>query len=419
MLAVAKTEENVPGAIWIGIYNENFDPLIADRRIAGDGRSVVATLWNGSEFAVFYRTLNQGMNLQRVSTSGEPLGTPVPVTPSRPVFFADEIDVTWSPALNAYVVARAVSQGLGEGVWITVIERDGTERLDRLASAIAAAQSQLDLAVSDSGVIGAFFITSNGGLAFARLAPGESFVAVRTVASGGTDVQAASQNGLFVVTRAVFENGQTVIRWFVLDSSQQIVRPDAVLLTPQGDDAYPAALVAADGELALAYLNVARRAQPEPIYRLRRFRIDGTLLSDTEFAPASSATARAISPHTFVWTGRSYISAPVRSASDRLNSFLVRFCPLRASIMTPARTAVRIGDPITFSATASGGLPAYEYSWIFPGEIGAKTGQALDRTFARPGTYTVTLLVTDATGTQVQQTITIVAGRPKQRAVRH
>lgn len=419
VFAVAKTQENVSGALWVSVYGESFDALVADRQVAANARSTIALLWNGSEFGLFYRTLEQGLRFQRLTMMGAPIGAAVAVTPERTVYVADEIDIVWSPALNAYVVARAIASGRDEGLWITVLDSDGTRRRDQKLPVALTQQSELDIAVSETGVIGAAFINFNGTLAFAVISPDGS-ASVRSVAGlGGTKMQVASQNGLFVVTRAVFANDETAIRWLVFDSSPQVVRADALLIEPPGDDVSPLALVATEDELALAYVEVARRDQPfDTTYRLRRFTIDGTFISDTAFAASNASQARATSAYPFVWTGRAYVSAPVRLTADRANSFLVRYCPLDAQILTP-RDAVRVGTPVTFSATATGGVPAYEFSWIFPAEIGPKKGQTLNRVFTRPGTYQVTLVVTDFSGDTVTKTVTVVVGTPKMRGARH
>lgn len=419
VFAIAKTQENVSGALWVSIYGESFDALVADRQVASDARSAIALLWNGSELGLFYRTLNQGMRFQRLTMMGEPIGAPTAVTPERTVYVADEIDVVWSPVLNAYVVARAIATGRDEGLWVTLIDPNGTHRRDQKLPVFLTQQSELDIAVSETGVIGAAYININGTLAFAVVRPDGSASARSVTGLGGTKMQVASQNGLFVITRAVFGNNETAIHWLIVDSSPQVVRADALMIEPPGDDVSPLALVATADELALAYVEVGRRDQPfDTTYRLRRFTIDGTFISDTAFAASNAAQARATSAYPFVWTGSAYVSAPVRLTSDRANSFLLRYCPLDAVILTP-RDAVRVGTPVTFSATASGGVPDYQYSWIFPAEIGPKKGQTLDRTFTRTGTYEVTLVVTDFSGATVTRTVTVVVGTPKMRGARH
>src|SRR2546422_153998 len=66
--------------------------------------------------------------------------------------------------------------------------------------------------------------------------------------------------------------------------------------------------------------------------------------------------------------------------------------------------------PVTFTANASGGTSPYNYSWDF-GDRATATGASATHSYVLPGTYTVTLTVTDANGQTVttSQTITVLA----------
>src|SRR5690349_16910345 len=109
VLAAAKMEENAH-AIWVGIYSDNLDTLVADRRVAtdaSDSTSIIALLWNGSEFGLFYRT-DTTIKLQRLSMLGESIGAPVDVNPNRRPRLGDDVEVAWSGALEGWVVARRI-----------------------------------------------------------------------------------------------------------------------------------------------------------------------------------------------------------------------------------------------------------------------------------------------------------------------
>jgi hypothetical protein len=420
-LAVAKTQEGASGPAWLAVYDENMNPLTADRQVASDAQSLVNLLWNGTEFGLFYRTVNQRLNLLRLDAGGNPIGPAVAITAGKLVYPGDDIDVVWSSALNAYAVGRIISQGTFKGFWLTLVERNGAERSDRPATVTTPTKPYLDMAVTASGVIGAFFNNALGSLVFAR-ATGEGSITVRTMTEAGEYNEATAKDGLFFVMRSAPPGGDTTrIRWFVVDTSQQIVRPDAVFLEPSGDIAWPLSLIAYDEGLALAYLDAPQRTRTnDGSYRLRRFTSNGTVISDTLFAAADFALGRAQSSYPIVWTGESFYSAAVQTATDRLNSYLLRYCPLQTQIHLSTPTSiVRVGTPVTFSASTSGGVPDYQYGWIFPGEFLPKPGSSIVWEFDRPGTYDVTLRVTDFNGTVVFETITVTVIRPKTRAVRH
>src|SRR5437773_678998 len=65
--------------------------------------------------------------------------------------------------------------------------------------------------------------------------------------------------------------------------------------------------------------------------------------------------------------------------------------------------------PVTFDASASGGTQPYSYSWDF-GDGSTGSGQSVSHSYLLPGSYTVTLTVTDANGQSVttSQTITVL-----------
>jgi hypothetical protein len=419
VLGVAKTQEGVATAVWFAVYDEALQMLVPDRLVANDSRDIISLEWTGTEFGLFYRTNNQRLHLQRISMMGEPIGTPIAITPSRTGYAGDEIDVEWSPVLDAYVVARSISQGQ-KGLWATFVSRDGTHRTDRKLPVFAAAQANLSLSVTDAGMVGIFFVNSSGGISFARMTETALPVSITVTPAAGNSIETAAQGNRFIVTHSVANGGKTEIHWLVVDTSHQIVRPDGLLLEGLGDDVWPLALIANDEELALAYIDAEDRDEPfDKMYRLRRFTMDGTTLTDTNFAAADVGVAtRSESVYDFAWTGRSYLQAAFRSSPDRLNSHLLRYCPLRVNVDTDVAYG-RPEQPIVFTAVPDGGVPGYSYVWTFDDTVRVFVTQSVARTYEAIGSHTATLTVTDSTGATRTTAHTINVVNVKRRSARH
>lgn len=419
VFAVAKEQENAPSAVWIGIYDQNFNTLAGDRLIATDARDIIALAWTGAEFGLFYRTDDSRLLLQRLSMMGVPIGEPVRITPSRTVYAGDEIRAVWSNALDAYVVGRAVSQGSNQGVWVTILNDDGSQRSDRVVNAFATSQSQLDLAVTDGGVIGAVYVGVNNNVVLAIFnetgVPRANIVAPNP----GDHLIIGTRGEQFMIARQLPNGPITDVRWLIVDTSHQPVLLDTLLVSGTGDDAWPLAFEVTDDEIAVTYVNSPRRGDPTSNqYRLRRLTRNGGFIGDTPFAGGDVTSSRAVSNYPFFWTGESYISAPVRSAPDRLNSYLVRYCVLRADIDV-TENRIRAGESITFTGSATGGVPVYSYVWRFSNELKTDAGRVQQRTFPESGTYTATLTVTDSQGVSTTTSHIVEVFRPKHRAARH
>jgi hypothetical protein len=408
VLAVAKKEEANPNAIWIAVYNDAMETLIADRLIATDASrsmAIIALLWNGTEFGLFYTTDND-IHLQRLSMMGDPIGGPLKINPTRRPRLGDDIEVVWSSALDAWVVARHIGTGPSRGLWVTVVETNGAEQLDIQVPSSPPVNPHLALAVNDTGVIGLFHLTNDSDtLQFTTIKPG-AFPHTLNVTSSGTDVQVAAAGDLFVVTRAKFAVPDAEIRWFVVDSDHQLVRPDGVLVDGLDRVPLPLGLLNAGSELALAYSYPPPGASATPVYRLLRFTLAGAIISDTPFAGDDLTASRALSSYPPVWTGMAYLNAAVRETTARLDSYLVRYCPLRAEIEAPS--IVLVGQPVTLTTLVSGGDAPYKYAWTIardPG--GARTGPTVQRTFSITGSRLITVVVTDDSGATTTATFTL------------
>ncbi|HYC59412.1 MAG TPA: PKD domain-containing protein [Thermoanaerobaculia bacterium] len=426
VLAVAKREEGNDRAIWLAIYGETLETLIADRRVVNDAApddSLIDLVWNGTEFGLFYRT-EERIHLQRLSLFGESIGAPVVINPSRRPRTGDDIDVLWSDALDAWVVARHISSGVNRGIWLTLLNEDGSERSDLEIPAAPQAEPHLAIEVTETGVIGLFYLSEDDNmLVYTRVLPGK-FPVSQSVATAGTDVHVTAVNDLFVVARMTGTVATAAIRWFVIDSDLQFVRPDGVLIATNGVVLQPLGLTATDDELALSYATAPPGTAGIPQLHLHRFTLAGALISDVPFAGTDITAARALATDAPTWTGEAYVTPAVRESSARLDSYLVRYCPLQAEIAAPR--VVLKNTPVTITAIADGGSPEYDYEWNVardPG--GSDQGPSIQRTFPLAGTFLITLDVTDETGASVTTTFTIevvneieVPKPPKRRAVR-
>ncbi len=406
VLSVAKTSEASPNEVWLAVYGEGFETLVNDRRVAtdaSDGTSIVALLWNGAELGLFYRT-NDRIHLQRLTMMGESIGAPVAVNPGRKPRLGDAIEVAWSATLDAWVVARHIGSGTNRGIWLTLLEVDGAERDDYEIAAVPQVEPHLALAVSETGVIGLFYLTEDDNtVVFTHVIPGE-FPDSRSVAPAGTQIKAVADGALFVLTRLVGTGPTAEIRWLVVDTAFHIVRADAVLVG--GGPRLLLGLVSNDTELALTYGIPSSDLTVLSDLFLRRFTLSGALVSNTRFAAAEATAGRALSTYPPTWTGTSYVTGAVRETESRHDSYLIRYCPLRTEISGPR--VVLVGQPMTLTTNVSGGVPGYEYAWTVtrdPG--GSNTKSTFDRTFFATGTREVTLVVTDHTGATITEASTI------------
>jgi hypothetical protein len=398
-LAVAKTEEGEPDAIWIAIYDEMLQTLVPDTRVvndAGDRDALIDLVWNGFEYGLFYRT-DEAIHLQRLSISGQPLGAPLLIDPTRLPRIREDNDVVWSEALNAWVLLRHVTAGplVRRGLWVLVVERNGSLRHAQLIGSSADSTPYLQVDVTDSGVVGVFNISADDHeLHFTPYVPGQSqFPQTKPIASSGTQIQATAFGDSFVVTR--LQDGD--IHWMVLNSNGTVLREDEVLIEAEPDTVIllPHGLAAGDGELAFTYGHTSTTNELD--FRLQRFTIDGTVLSDTLFAASETRARFASSEYPAVWNGTSWLIATTRDSNTNGDSWIERYCPLTVQIVAPDE--VRLGEPTTFTSAVSGGAPGYEYRWSFTRDPGGASRTAnVQRTYSRLGPAVATLTITDSSG---------------------
>ncbi|MEO8380207.1 MAG: PKD domain-containing protein [Acidobacteriota bacterium] len=418
-LVVAKTQAGALGPAWVSIYGDAMETLAGDRQVANDARDLIALSWTGAEAGLVYRSTGQQIRLLRLSPMGDPIGSPITITPNRPVFSGDKIEVVWSAFLDAYVVAHNVTQGSARGLYVTMLEENGTQRSDRPVLVSLTPGSPLAVDVTDAGVIGVFFNSVSSFLSFARMTGSSDTPEVRELVSAlGEDLLVAADGEQFVVVRGVPDGSRKVIRWLVVNTGYQVTRADAALVAGSGEDALPQALVVTPDEIALSYIDSPIRTDLlDDVFRLRRFTIDGTLLGDTLFSPVDVGASRAVSEFPFAWTGTGYLSPAVRESTDRLTSYLIRYCPLRVAILAPRK--ILVGETITFVPEPSGGVPGYTYVWMFSHQAAPEKNTVTpQRTYTAPGTYSATVTVKDTSGVSTSATVTFDVVYPRRRAVR-
>src|SRR5256712_3135338 len=89
--------------------------------------------------------------------------------------------------------------------------------------------------------------------------------------------------------------------------------------------------------------------------------------------------------------------------------------PPLTSTFSYSPTSPQVGQPITFSGSASGGTSPYSFSWNF-GDGTTGTGPSTTHTYSSTGTFTVTLTVKDSSASQQatssQQSITVTSPAP-------
>jgi PKD repeat protein len=69
------------------------------------------------------------------------------------------------------------------------------------------------------------------------------------------------------------------------------------------------------------------------------------------------------------------------------------------------------GQAVTFTATVNGGTPPYSYAWIF-GDAGVGSLAIVQHVYANPGTYNVTLTVSDSASSQTTVLTSILVQNP-------
>lgn len=419
---VASIDESNGRAIYFSVYSEDLAKLTGDRKVADVSfLGVTSLLWNGSEFGLFYQDSSTQLLLQRISAGGELIGTAVPVAPNHPPASDRAYDVVWEPLRQAYVVGHSVTGGFDRGIWLTLLNRDGSVRTEQLVTALATFPAAPRVAVNSRGTMAVVFLRA--GMFSLRLFDRADVGGTIQPVIAAREVRIASSGSDFaIVGNAPVATPAKEIDWTVVGDGGNVIIPVTRLVSARGAEIAPVSLVwnPQRVEWALAYLDsVFGFSQIAGDYRLRRFTDSGSLLSDSTFSPDPIHT-RLSTAEPFVWTGSSYTTAASRiaSGSTQPESYVIRHCPLTATIAT-AVPSVRASEPVIFNAAIDGGAGDTTYTWSFGDSQQNETGRAVTHRFERLGDYVVTLRVSDSSGATSVSTMTIHVITPKRRGARH
>ena len=116
--------------------------------------------------------------------------------------------------------------------------------------------------------------------------------------------------------------------------------------------------------------------------------------------------------HVYSATGLYEVTLSVTDSLGQMSSSQ----PINVTVVDPPvlslnanRTAVDVGQPLFLSATEIGGAGVPSIVWEF-GDGTAVTGPSVQHSYARPGTYDVSVSLTDAAGVTVATSLTVTVG---------
>ena len=125
------------------------------------------------------------------------------------------------------------------------------------------------------------------------------------------------------------------------------------------------------------------------------------------FGDAGTATSASPS-HTFASAGTFHVNVTVTDAVGvtATHSLVITVNPALGASATVSAASATTGTSLWFNATASGGTPAYTYSWVF-GDAGHAATASASHAFTTAGTYTARVWVNDSLGQSVEKSVTV------------
>lgn len=415
-LAVARVIPNTP--ITLSTYDANLNLLTPERIVTTSSYDhSVRFISDGNKFALVFFTPSGTIAFQELGPDGSPLGPERRIAGAHGVFNGQELDATYNAALDLWEILYTVPVGADFGVWLTTFHSKTTgpatdTRLQLflttglLALPRIAAAANGNIAISwyrPNNEINSYFVTFyDPSLSVINTTLGPTNVSAPLLTSSGS-------NGFALVYQAPVSGG-TELRWERFNVSGGVIGADARLLIGSGIDVLPIALIwnAQLNEWAVVYIDASIGLQTFPgDYRIRRLTLTGGVISDTLFTP--DALHSTIDGHyNAVTSGAAYFGSIDRfvSVEQGWDSYVVKHCPLDASLKAENPTPVP-RQPFTFSASASGGVAPYTYTWDFGDLTEQRHEQVFKHGYERTGTYTVTLTVTDSLGDKAVRTTTV------------
>jgi hypothetical protein len=428
VIVVAKSDPtDIFQPLYLGAYTLDLAAIGADKKVADSTLGgPVSLLSAGTEFGLFYQTPVGQLTLQRVDAAGNLAGTPIAIVPQHTPTQNQEFGITFDAARNGYVIVHTITQGRDFGLWLTVINRDGSVQFDQAISFFPFGSSVKPRVTSGTnGRLGIVWLREddpNGGIYFQIADRANLPVITLRLTSlqprfGELVLSTTPPNDsfllLFGAPPPVLAPPQPAsIIWSVTISQSGAATAATPFISGRDvDDVAPISLIRNPtmNENALLY-SYARFgfANGTPDLRLRRFG-PGLVPSDTIFSPNSAISVfPTIWP--LAWTGASYIDSVTRPGgmprSEGTDTYLIKHCPFLATITADHPVTLPFRD-VRFTLTPSGGTAPSDFVWDFGDLTIGQHGTALTHQYTRSGTYVVTATGTDAAGAHTTATLTV------------